>query len=405
MRVRFYIESRRGEDGLLLTRRRPIFMTVAFNGNRVLIATGKHVDLSWWDKEKQRLSEMHPESGEINGWLDGLAFTASAVWKALASLSEKPGANEFREEFEKLRPRFSGGFFDVMLLFMEEGSNRWNRRTYLKVRTCYNQLKDFEKSEDYVMNFKSVNDNFISLFQRFSEKKKQSGYTLLKSVNILVWFLNWATEKGYNVYRDYKKFYKILSLKPVKEVRVPLYLEWEELMKFYDFTTDHTRKERCCDLFCLMCFTGLRFTEITELKKSDVGEKTITIRKKERKIREVPLNKYSKAILLKYSNRWYRENAAMPSVSMITLNKYLKEIVKECGISRKVQHPLNPENRISIDQLITAGMAVQTFIMNALKLDIPVEVIASFTGVNRDQRVILLKQELAKSEMEKFNKI
>ena len=146
MRVRFYIEKRRGDDGELLARQRPIFMTVAFNGNRIMISTGKNVDLRWWDPERQRVREEHADANVLNNWFDDLKANASVVWKALAVQSLKPEVKDFKREFERLKPRFSGGFFDVFFLFIEEGSERWSSSTYKKVRSFYKNLKSYDGS-------------------------------------------------------------------------------------------------------------------------------------------------------------------------------------------------------------------------------------------------------------------
>ena len=241
-------------------------MTVAFNGKRVLISTGKNVDLKWWDHTKQQVREMHPDASVINRWLETLAYTAGTVWKSLASLSENPGVGEFRDEFERLRPRFSGGFFDIMFLFMEEGASHWNISTYRKVRTFYNQLKEFEKAVAYPLHFNTINEQFLYRFREYQEQKSRSESTIRKMVNLLVWYLNWATKNGYNVYYDYRAFYKMLDIENVqKKIPAkgePIYLQWDELLRFMQHSPDTPVKERVRDLFCLSCFTGLRFGEL-----------------------------------------------------------------------------------------------------------------------------------------------
>ncbi len=405
MRVRFYIERRRGEDGRLLTIRRPIIMTVAFYGKRVLISTGKNVDLQWWDPDKQLVKEIYPDAGAINGWLKTLEFTASAAWKALASLSEKPGVSDFRETFEKLRPRFSGGFFDVMFLFMEEGSRRWSSSTYKKVRTFYDQLRIFEKEDSYIVSFKTINEEFLIRFLSNQRKQEKAEMTILKNVNTLVWFLNWATDEGYNIYSTYRRFYSMLNQHQDQLKKSSVYLEWVELMQFFNYSAGDTKIERVRDIFCLMCFTGISFSELRNLKKEDVTERFLIIGTRKGSKRQVPFNKYSKAILDRYANRYYRDNSALPPLSMVTINKYLRIIAGELGLTRRVKVPKIEGGMLPLMKIITAGVAVQTFIMNSLQLDIPPEVISAFTGVNKDQRVRLLKQEIANREMEKFNNI
>lgn len=405
MRVRFYIEKRRGDDGELLTKRRPIFMTVAFKGKRLLITTGKNVDLKWWDHAAQKVRETHPEATLINNWLETLVHTAGNVWKTLASLSENPGAEEFRSEFERLRPRFSGGFFDVMILFMEEGSQRWSNGSYRKVRSFYNQLREFEKEEAYPIQFNTVHADFFDRFINHQEQKGRSATTVRKMVNMLVWYLNWATDKGYNVHNNYRGFYRLLDKEPAPKRSAPVYLEWNELMKFMNYNTDTPRKERVRDLFCLICFTGLRFEELRRLRKDDISSVFLSVRKGNGNIRQIPLNSQAAAILEKYEHRYYRDNTALPPASVVTVNKYIRTIAKELKMYREVPDRDDQSKMVPLWEVLTAGAGVQTFIMHALRLKIPAEVISSFTGVSSDGRIKLMEQEMAMKQIKKFNEL
>lgn len=380
-------------------------MTVAFHGKRVLISTGKFVDLNWWDQTKQQVNEAAPDARLINTWLDTLAYTAGIVWRSLASLSEKPGAEDFRKEFERLKPRFSEGFFEVMYLFMREGRERWNSSSYRKVRTFYHQLQEFSAATGYPMRFDQVNDAFLASFKTFQSEKGLADVTVRKMINTLAWFLNWATREGYNVYHDYRRFYRQLGNLSRPVSRRPLYLMWNELMMLCNYRTDVPRKERICDLFCLMCLTGIRFSELSQLKKTDIDKHGIYVRGRGRKDRTVPLNQYALRILEKYRDRYYRDNLALPPASAVTVNKYLAVIGKEAGLYRRAKYPRDESAERPLFELLTAGVAVQTFIMHALRLEIPSEVIAGITGVHDDQRVALMKQEIANKAIKKFNDI
>lgn len=405
MRVRFYAEKRKGEDGKLLTKRRPVFMTVAFNGKRVLISTKVFVDLQWWDPEKQRVKRAFPNSQMNNQWLDSLAYTADAVWKALANLSENPGVDEFKREFEKLKPRFSAGFFDVMLLFLEEGSEKWSTSTYSYVRSFYDQLKTFEDNTGYALKFSSLNESFLQKFVDHQIELKRSRGTIRKMVNTIVWFMNWATDQGYNIYTDYKRLYGLFSDYNPNGQRQSLCLEWDELMLLKETKYENVKMERAVDIFCFMCFSGLRFAEVIGLKKSDIEERLVVVRKKGKPDRNVPLSSHARKLLSKYSNRYYRENTALPSVTMMTLNKYIRQAASICGLNRNVPDRDNPEEQRPLHEVLTAGVATQTFIMNALRLGIAAEAINLFTGITRDQRIKKLQHELAKNEIKKFDQL
>jgi hypothetical protein len=52
---------------------------------------------------------------------------------------------------------------------------------------------------------------------------------------------------------------------------------------------------------------------------------------------------------------------------------------------------------------LTTGIAVNTFIKNAIEMEVPAEIISGFTGVQKDSRVRRIKSDLAIEEMKKFN--
>jgi hypothetical protein len=158
------------------------------------------------------------------------------------------------------------------------------------------------------------------------------------------------------------------------------------------------------DQFCFMCFTGLRFSELQNLRKEDVGEEDIVVRKKTGKLRRIPLNRQARAILEFYENRFYLNHAAFPAISPITLNKYLRVVGREAGLDRPVPGKEFTGGKVPLYERLAAGFAVHTFIANAVYMEIPPEIISGFTGVGNDSRVLRIKMDLARKEMSKFDR-
>jgi hypothetical protein len=174
-------------------------------------------------------------------------------------------------------------------------------------------------------------------------------------------------------------------------------------MKMLNLILSGTRAERVRDLFCIMCFSGLRFGEIQELKRGDISDTAIVVKSRKGNRRQVPMSVYSQKLIKKYENRYYRDNRALPPVSAVTMNKYLKIIGRDLGFNRMLEDPENPGNKKALFELLTARVAVQTFIMNALRLEIPLDIISNFTGISNDIRAKALKQEIIKKEIKKFD--
>ncbi len=402
MRTRFYIEKRKDESGRLLLEERPVFMSVSFEGKRVIIGTGIKADIRGWDPQLQRVNENYPEALGHNSWFSTLEEIAKKTIISLQYSENEVNAKNFRTLFNQLKPEYSKGFFEVFYQFMDKGMSRWSLATYRKVRSIYILLRDFEDQNNFGITFETVDAIFLEKFSAFCRQKTYKDSTTYKAVSILIWFLNWATEQGFNVYREYKQFYKLME--PLQESsRSMLSLKWEELIRVKDHQPESRMMERARDLFCFMCFTGVRFSELQLLKKGDLNAAEILVRKKSGHVRRVPLNRFGREIYLAYENKYYHNNTAFPSMSLMTMNKYLRKLGWETGLNREVPAGKEGDQRIALYQCLTAGIAVNTFIFNALELKVPAEFIAEFTGVRNDSRVRKIKMDLAGKEIRKFD--
>ena len=402
MRTRFYIEKRKDDSGILLREQRPVFMSVTFEGKRVILGTGIKTDMNVWDPDQQRVNQTFPDSGGYNSWLSILQETAERAMHALKSSDQAVNEENFRSFFQALKPKYSSGFFDIFFRFLEDGMPRWSNSTYRKVRSLYKFLRAYEDQTNLQISFGGMDSQFLESFVAFCSQKGYKDSTTYKAVNLLVWFLNWASDQGFNVYRNYRQFYKLMQ--PLQQEHSPMVaLKWEELIRLKEHPCDTRRKERARDLFSFMCFSGLRFSELQRLRKEDINAGEVLIRKAGRRVRRIPLNKYGREIYLLYENKYYLDNAAFPSMSIMTMNKYLKMMGKEAGLNRSVPSATNGGQRVPLYARLTAGLAVNTFVANAVELDVPAEIIAVFTGVRYNSRVHRIKMDLAESEILKFD--
>jgi len=402
MRTRFHIEKRKDAAGNLLSVDRPVLMSVTFGGNRVIIGIGVKVDMNGWDPDLQRIQVSYPGSKRLNNWLESMQEIAGKTMEALMHSDQELSPENFRQLFQLMKPKYSSGFFDLFFQFMESSSSSWSNATYRKVRTLYNLLREFEDELRIPISFHNLDAQFLARFIAFCQEKGYQYSTTYKTVNNLVWFLNWATDKGYNVYREYRQFYKLMDA-PDEKSPVPLFLNWNELMRLKEYATDNRRMERVRDLFCFMCFAGVKFSELQRLKKEDLKEGEILVRRPGGGVRPIPLNKYALQIRQTYENKYYLNNTAFPSISIITMNKYLRLMGKDIGLSRMIYAATAGEEGWPLYSRLTAGIAVNTFIKNAIELEVPVEIISRFTGIQNDSRVRRIKSDLALEEMKKFS--
>ncbi len=137
-------------------------------------------------------------------------------------------------------------------------------------------------------------------------------------------------------------------------------------------------------MFCFGCFTGLRYSDIYALNKSQISNDSIKIRiQKTRDNLIIPLNDYSRSILSKYKD-WPGEKA-LPVYSNQKMNEHLKELGKLAGFDTPVTRyryrgATRVEETMPKYKVMTTHMARKTFITNAFRKNIPAEVIMKLSN-------------------------
>ena len=92
--------------------------------------------------------------------------------------------------------------------------------------------------------------------------------TIEKKLGYLRWFLNWATDRGYNTNLDYKKFHPTLKMTQRKVI----YLTKEEIARVRDLELSESQAylDPIRDIFLFCCFSGLRHSDVNNLRRSDI---------------------------------------------------------------------------------------------------------------------------------------
>src|SRR5690606_27162726 len=103
-----------------------------------------------------------------------------------------------------------------------------------------------------------------------------------------------------------------------------VYLSIKELERFEKLNLSATpRLDRVRDLFLIGCFTGLRFSDFTQINEENINfEKSMLLIRTQKTSERVaiPLHKTVKSILSKYKNKLPK------SFSNQVMNNYIKEV-------------------------------------------------------------------------------
>ena len=420
----FTLESRK-KDGVLIVENVPIRMRVNFASKRIEFTTGYRIDAAKWDTDKQRVrngctNKLKQSASEINASLLGYYTEVQEIFKKFEVEEIMPTPEQIKEAFnalhkpiEEVKPRKStpNAFYKVFDEFVRDcgRQNDWTDSTYEKFAAVKNHLMNFRDGLTFdFFDEKGLNDYVTYL----RDVKEMRNSTIGKQLSFLKWFLRWAFKKGLhqnNAYDSYKPKLKSTQKKII-------FLTWEELNKLREFEIPAAKQalDRVRDVFLFQCFTGLRYSDVFNLRRSDIKGDYIevtTVKTSDSLI--IELNKHSKAILDKYKDVSFEDDKVLPVITNQKMNDYLKELAELAGIDEPVRQTYYRGNE-RIDEvtpkyaLLGTHAGRRTFICNALALGIPPQVVMKWTGHSDYKAMkpyIDIADDIKANAMSKFNQL
>lgn len=419
----FALEGRK-KNGVPIVKNVPIRMRVIYARHRIEFTTGYRIDVSKWDADKQRVkngctNKLKQSASEINADLLRYYTEVQNIFKEFEVQETMPTAQQLKDTFnmrvrntvEDEQKEVQISFWNVVDEFVKEcGSlNNWTDSTYKKFSTVKNHIREFKKNA----NFEYFDENGLNEYVNFlREKKDMRNSSVGKQIGFLKWFLRWSFKKGYNHNIAYETFKPKLKTTPKKVI----FLTWDELnkLKDYQIPKDKQYLERVRDVFLFCCFTSLRYSDVRNLKRSDVKPDHIevtTVKTADSLV--IELNDHSKAILEKYKDVHFENNIALPVISNQKMNDYLKELGELAGIDEPIKETYYKGNK-RIDEvtpkyaLLSTHAGRRTFICNALALGIPAQVVMKWTGHSDYKAMkpyIDVADDIKANAMARFNKL
>ena len=406
MQVSFHLR----QDKVKKSGAMPIRMLISANGFKYFkVVSGIDCKKPHWDERNQRIknsrkSEPYNYSLEYNKILDDTENDAKKLFRYMLLNNIMPSKNFIAERLDNGPSTIdlSHEFLPAFDEFIEKGKNIKAKGTLKKYKSVLNFYKSFSEDTDYQLRFDTITIDFFEKFRDycFEEKNTLNNY-FAKLISILKTFMNWAYERGYHSNLAFKKF------KASGQETEVIYLTMDELMALYNHRFHNTRLTQVRDVYCFGCFTGLRYSDISQLRTSNVFDEHIMLNIKKTKTvaHKVPLNNFAKAILDKYKDTIYEP---LPIISDVKFNKHIKEccrfakIITPTSITRWIG-----QKRIDITEpkwkLITSHTARKTFVTNSLVLGMKEMVVRNITGHKQEatfRRYVKIAEDLKKREMD-----
>lgn len=356
-------------DKLLKDGTAPINMFYTLNKVRLRYNTDLKVFPAYWstkdrkaiylkrDEVKKLLPSLSPtdyltntEIDDINEGLNAISSTVKSIEKNFIALNKPFSARTVIDELKLRKAEKSGTFirieepsnllFDFMDKYIAEHESTREAGSLTVYKSVKNHLRAYQDAAGHKVTFEGIDYNFFNKLQSFLIKRTKTdkegntspmlnNTTIAKALSTLKTFLGYARRQGIKVNEGYRDF---VIKKQNLEVIALNQDEFDAILNL-DLSNDK-RLDRARDLFCFSCASGLRYSDVSQLRREHISDDTITLTVKKTKTElTVPLNSITAAILDKYKDL----HKPLSMVSNQGLNKSIKDLCKKAGIDKPIE--------------------------------------------------------------------
>jgi integrase len=382
--IKYYIDKKKTDKlGFV-----PIKANIAI-GSKNHWKTLEKIKPRYWNARKQRVTpnrETEPDSRHavINALLNDYQAKTNAFFN-YCKLNNLPITEKLVVDFmagKDFRKTTNYDFNKAFLEFLDVTKTSKAHATLKNRTTVYQFLDQFQKHTRIQLTLHDIDAAFFDSLTDYSYnvRKTRTNY-FAKITAVLKSFLNWAADRDYYTGTKHRKFQA-----PEKNIDV-VFLTVEEFQNLSSFIFTNPKLDRVRDVYCFGCLTGLRFSDLMQLRRDHL--KNGYIEKIIQKVKEpakIPILVQAQKIIEKY----HHPVNVLPRISNQKFNDYIKECCKLAGIDQittvtnfigsGIEELTKPKY-----ELITAHTARKTFITLSFYLGMDVKVIKSITGHTQDR--------------------
>lgn len=259
-----------------------IRVRVRWSGNVLQMNVGHSVNPKDWLSDvglcAKKIKNSKGVSGaQINRDIDKTIELLEDCFKAFEVNEEIPNRESLRNaldiKFGKVENVESESVQTLFGQYMIERSKKasWEKSTIAKHSTMKRLLNEFNPD----LKISLFGAKVLYDFHSFLVKRGMQNSSIKRDLGFVKAFLSWC-EKNKKLETDWKLFEP-----EIKQVRnkVVVFLSWDELMKVYGLKLPKNKKylERVRDCFCFLCFTGIRYSDLATLKRTDIYDEYIRV--------------------------------------------------------------------------------------------------------------------------------
>lgn len=395
--MRFYL-SNKLKDG-----DQSIFLSVSLGAEKIISATGKdyikskrfryytgiRIHPKYWDNKNQRARLTFTKSKEVNDYLQELKDRIFELKLTARKNNEEFSVSSFRSIFKGSEAVEKITLLECFEKYLDNHRTILSEGTLKIFRTLKDNLSAFQEELNYRIDFETIDNIFLNEFKTWLyEVQDNSDNTVSKNIEKLKTFLNWATENKFNSQTTYKTF------KANRRDKIIVFLSEQELKKVQNLDlTANKSLERVRDVFCFGCYTGLRYSDLFNLKPENItlnrsrrGKKEYHLSifmKKVKKSLDFSLPTYAIGIIAKYKDVF--QDKALPAISNQMYNQYIKDVCEAAKLNTpfvktRFKGSMREDENFKKYEVVSAHSSRHTFAILSLQRGMKVEVLKELMG-------------------------
>ncbi|HEY4326412.1 MAG TPA: tyrosine-type recombinase/integrase [Mucilaginibacter sp.] len=379
---------------------------IRYDSRLVIVGTGVSIKPVDWNSDKneprQKASLLNADKlktdlENIKGWVTDTfdylidkhkSYPEEAELKQLCKDAIKNGG-QLPTELKK-KPRYT--LFEFIEKLIEDtktgartkkDGSKYAKDSIKPYNSAYGVLKRFAKHKNKTtFQFSDVTIDFYNDLKDYAYKVEGlSDNYFGATIKFLKTCMNESKEEKLHLNEDHnnRRFIKVQA--EVENV----YLDESQLIKLAGLDLSKNKKlERVRDLFLVGCWTGLRFSDFTNIKPQNIQGDFIEIKtQKTGELVAIPIHKTVKEIMTRYNG--ITANSLPPAISNVKLNAYIKDVAEKTGFNELVslEKAIAGERIIltlPLSDLISTHTARRAFASNMWRMGIPTLVIMGITG-------------------------
>lgn len=317
-----------------------------------------HVEPEYWDAKNERIKNKHPNVIELNALLDKRVAEIKKEISLVEITDDSASISVIRN---KLDNRTSFDLFEYADKEMELMFNRGQHATYKKYKSVIKKLKAYVKKD--ILPIKNITLEFVRQYENhLLNELNNNRNTVTVNLKALARLVN-------DIYRNYDLEFNNNPFKKFKmkrELTERVYLEANEVKRIEKLRLrarskiDRTYDAK--DIFLVECYTGLRISDILNLRWRNYNGNELAVRmRKTDKDHVIKVNKVVKKIIDKRREMLEANDVnitpdryifniltvdidkissqdALNAISGATalINKYLKKVAEKAEIQKNI---------------------------------------------------------------------